>query len=306
MSPLSMMATIAQLSHDDGDLCIAAGRGAVVLMQFNVHALAAEGHRRRSRRVYGQSSTHSRTVCTDGNGNARQQRSAASSDPGGTPPLRDAKPSARQPRPDQVRVVQVRRKQALTQRTALDTRPCHGHTATHANLQHLPWLALLWRACASDCTVNSRSDIMEQNRASEASVRVVEVDDSTYRSLEFAGRIAGISAGEVVARLVAEVSMPGLDTLPADKPDGADSTAVFAIYDGHRTRATYDRQTTRIDIVSGPLAGRSFKTPSAAARAVVAHYKPTVSANRNGWTFWTIDDGTGQPLEVIRSARTSA
>lgn len=57
---------------------------------------------------------------------------------------------------------------------------------------------------------------------------------------------------------------------------------VYADYDGHRTHASYDPDTTRIDVTFGPLAGRSFKTPTGAARAVVAHYKPGISPNRNG------------------------
>ncbi|MFJ3990239.1 hypothetical protein ACIPWY_16535 [Streptomyces sp. NPDC090032] len=57
---------------------------------------------------------------------------------------------------------------------------------------------------------------------------------------------------------------------------------VYVDYEGHRTRGSYDRDTKRIDITSGPLAGQSFKSPTGAARAVVAHYKPDVNPNRNG------------------------
>lgn len=128
----------------------------------------------------------------------------------------------------------------------------------------------------------------------------IEVDEQTYRSLEFAARISNTTAGEVVARLVAAASMPE----PAP-PAGGDSQppkglAVYADYDGHRTHASYDRDTTRIDVASGPLAGLSFKTPTGAARAVVAHYKPGISPNRNGWSFWTLDDGSGRLLQSIR------
>lgn len=75
-------------------------------------------------------------------------------------------------------------------------------------------------------------------------------------SLEFAARISNTTAREVVARLVAEASMPE----PAP-PTGVDSQsprglAVYADYDGHRTDASYDRDTTRIDVTSR-TAGRS-------------------------------------------------
>lgn len=39
-----------------------------------------------------------------------------------------------------------------------------------------------------------------------------------------------------------------------------------------------------------------------AARAVMAHYKPRVSPNCNGWSFWVLDDGSGKHLQCIRGA----
>jgi hypothetical protein len=126
----------------------------------------------------------------------------------------------------------------------------------------------------------------------------VEVDDQTLRSLEFAARISNISTGEVVARLVAAASMPEPVKAAAEGADA--SVPVFVTYEGHRTDAAYDRLTKRIDVTSGPLRGRSFKTPTGAARAVVGHYKPSISPNRNGWSFWTINDGTGRLLQEIR------
>lgn len=131
----------------------------------------------------------------------------------------------------------------------------------------------------------------------------IELDDHTYRSLEFAARMANTTAGEVVARLVAQASLPNPHQSPATSGGSPDVTAVYADYDGHRTHGTYDRTTTRIDITSGPLAGRSFKTPTGAARAVVAYYKPGVNPNRNGWSFWILDDGSGRSLQSIRGVR---
>ena len=132
----------------------------------------------------------------------------------------------------------------------------------------------------------------------------IDVDESTFRSLEFAARMSGCTAGEVVARLVAEASMPTPPTA-SSKGDSQHSektseVEVHADYDGHRTRGRYDPQTSRIDITSGPLSGRSFKTPTGAARAVIAHYKPKVSPHRNGWLFWVLDDGSERFLQSIR------
>lgn len=128
----------------------------------------------------------------------------------------------------------------------------------------------------------------------------IEVDEQTHRSLEFAARISNTSAGEVVARLVAAASMPEQTPSATERSETSTGVAVYAVYDGHRTHASYHSDTTRIDVTSGPLAGRSFKTPTGAARAVVAHYKPGISPNRNGWSFWTLDDGSGQLLQAIR------
>ncbi|MCA2203997.1 MULTISPECIES: hypothetical protein [unclassified Streptomyces] len=130
----------------------------------------------------------------------------------------------------------------------------------------------------------------------------IEVDEQTYRSIEFAARMGGTTAGEVVARLVRTASVPPSAPAAASN-EGAEKERkvdVYADYEGHRTRGSYNRDTKRIDITSGPLAGQSFKTPTGAARAVVAHYKPDVNPNRNGWSFWLLDDGSGGALQSIR------
>ncbi|WP_082154918.1 hypothetical protein [Jiangella alkaliphila] len=130
--------------------------------------------------------------------------------------------------------------------------------------------------------------------------RPVEVDEDTYKSLELAARMTGTTAGEIVARLVAQASTRQQPEASATVPTEGDGITVFADYDGHRTYGRFDPRTTRIDITGGPLSGRSFKTPSSAARGVIKHYKPSVNANRNGWSFWSLDDGSGRLLQAIR------
>jgi len=132
--------------------------------------------------------------------------------------------------------------------------------------------------------------------------RTIEVDEQTHRTLEFAARMSRCTAGEVVARLVAEASMP-TPSGKADttRPGTPDTIKVYADYQGHRTHGTYDPDTTRIDITSGPLAGQSFKTPTGAAGAVVGHYNPGVNPSRNGWTFWVVDDDAGRFLKSMRT-----
>lgn len=74
---------------------------------------------------------------------------------------------------------------------------------------------------------------------------------------------------------------------------------IHADYAGHRTRGVFVRGPGRIEITDGPLAGREFRTPSEAARAVVGEYKPEVNPHRNGWGFWAVSS-TGAPLQSIR------
>lgn len=87
-----------------------------------------------------------------------------------------------------------------------------------------------------------------------------------------------------------------------DVPEAAEQyIEIYADYEGHRVRARYFKP-TRVEIVDGPLAGKSFRTPTGAARAVVRQYNPSVTDNRNGWTFWQIKDGAGSraSLQSIR------
>ncbi|MEV7624601.1 DNA sulfur modification protein DndB [Actinoplanes sp. NPDC089786] len=87
-----------------------------------------------------------------------------------------------------------------------------------------------------------------------------------------------------------------------DGPEPAEQgVEIYADYEGHRVRARYLKP-ARVEIMDGPLAGKSFQTPTGAARAVVRHYNPTVTDNRNGWIFWQIENGAGsrEPLQSIR------
>lgn len=128
----------------------------------------------------------------------------------------------------------------------------------------------------------------------------VEVDERVARTLEFAARMANITAGQVVARLIDEVSLPTPEPVAGEVSPADTRVAVHVNYDGFLTRARYDPATSRIDIIDGPLAGTSYKSPTGAARAVVGHYKPNVSPHRNGWSFWSLDDGSGRLLQAIR------
>ena len=63
------------------------------------------------------------------------------------------------------------------------------------------------------------------------------------------------------------------------------------IYGGIFVNGIFHLSSERLDILDGPAAGKSFKTPSGAACAVVQLINPRINPNRNGWTFWRDQDG---------------
>jgi hypothetical protein len=129
----------------------------------------------------------------------------------------------------------------------------------------------------------------------------IKVDTRTAQALDFAANIAGITPGEVVARLVKQNSLPPSDDKTAlTAPDG--KVPIHADYEGFRNNALFDPATERVDFVEGPLAGQSFKSPSGAAVAVVKHHNPDVDPNRNGWSFWTVSE-TGEWLQSLRNKK---
>jgi hypothetical protein len=134
----------------------------------------------------------------------------------------------------------------------------------------------------------------------------IEVDEYTKQTVSFAARMANLTEGGIIRQLIAA------STLPEESPQTADrGVTIYADYEGHRVRARYF-EPARVEIVDGPLAGQSFKSPTGAARAVVRHYNPGINDNRNGWAFWQIDDESGKRMslqsirpQAIRSGRGS-
>jgi hypothetical protein len=126
----------------------------------------------------------------------------------------------------------------------------------------------------------------------------IEVDEGVKRTVSFAARMADVTEGEIVRRLIAASSLE-----PKEEPSQK-NVPIYADYEGHRTRALYFAP-ARVEIVDGPLKGRSFRTPTGAARAVVRHYNPSVNDNRNGWGFWQVENGGGPRvwLQSIRPAK---
>ncbi|MEU8237674.1 hypothetical protein AB0C07_05470 [Actinoplanes missouriensis] len=115
--------------------------------------------------------------------------------------------------------------------------------------------------------------------------------------VSFAARMANMTEAGIIRRLISDSALPEGDSTQPDS-EGVD---IHADYEGHRVRARYFAP-TRIEITDGPLAGRSFKSPTGAARAVIRHYNPSVNDNRNGWTFWQLagESGDRVTLQSIR------
>ena len=120
----------------------------------------------------------------------------------------------------------------------------------------------------------------------------IEVDEAVKRTVSFAARMADVTEGEIVRRLIAASSLEATERDPRQE-----GVPIYADYEGHRTRALYFAP-ARVEIVDGPLEGRSFRTPTGGARAVVRHYNPSVNDNRNGWAFWQYEEG-GKRLCLI-------
>lgn len=118
----------------------------------------------------------------------------------------------------------------------------------------------------------------------EESIATIEIYDHTKRTIAFAAQMANVSEAEIIERLVLASSIAG--------PPKSDGLPVYADYGGHRTRGRYFAP-GRVEIIDGPLAGKSYKSPTGAARAVVRQYSPEVNDNRNGWMFWQLEDGSG-------------
>ena len=121
----------------------------------------------------------------------------------------------------------------------------------------------------------------------------VQVSEADKGALALAARMADVSEGEIIHRLIAAGSVA--DEVPASEDQGV---VIYSDYAGHRTAAVY-YVPGRVEVTDGPLAGASFASPSGAARAIVHNYNPAVSGHRHGWTFWRLRDG-GATLESIR------
>ncbi|SNS72432.1 hypothetical protein [Rhodococcoides kyotonense] len=74
---------------------------------------------------------------------------------------------------------------------------------------------------------------------------------------------------------------------------------VVADFDGYRLNGRFDRTSHRLEIVQGPMQGRRFEDPDAAASAVASHISGDAVVC-DGWTFWELESPGRAPLGSIR------
>ncbi len=129
-------------------------------------------------------------------------------------------------------------------------------------------------------------------------MKLIEVDDTTFRSLALAARARNVTIGEIVAWLVREVSLK-VEDRPVSLHTN-EEVRVYVRYHGERVEGRFDPVKKRLTLTSGPLAGKSFNSPSAAAVAVVSALNQNRERpNTDGWRFWRIAD-TNEPIDMLR------
>lgn len=128
----------------------------------------------------------------------------------------------------------------------------------------------------------------------------IEVDNSAFRDLSLIAAAAGITHGEAVAFLIERFHQSASPAGAVRSP--RDAVSVFATYQGQRVEGEFDPTTAGLTVTSAPLPGKWFRSPSGAAKAVVAALKPGVTPNRSGYDFWFVTS-TGKTLASVRAAR---
>lgn len=102
-----------------------------------------------------------------------------------------------------------------------------------------------------------------------------------------------------INRLIDRMASTGPEAPAPEEQITADRVQVHATYEEHRITGLYESPTHSLTVTSSPLEGRSYKSPSGAAIAVVQALNPRVNPSRNGWTFWTVT-ATGATLQSLR------
>lgn len=127
----------------------------------------------------------------------------------------------------------------------------------------------------------------------------IHLPESVHDQIRLLASVWNIAEPAVVERLLDDLKTK---REPAGEAPQPRRLAVYGVYGGQRIEGTFDPTTEHMKIISGPMAGREFRSPSGAARAVVIETNPTVHPNCNGWDFWTVA-ATGRTLQSVRTQR---
>jgi hypothetical protein len=136
---------------------------------------------------------------------------------------------------------------------------------------------------------------------SRREVNTIEnVPNDANAKVQLLSRAWGVTAGEVVARLVENFASAAAPEAPQSGSTG-NGVPIYVVYESTRVDAIFDPPTKAVTILSGKLTGKTYASPSGAAVAVVAAYNPTINPNRNGWVFWFLAEN-GALLQSIRKS----
>jgi hypothetical protein len=126
---------------------------------------------------------------------------------------------------------------------------------------------------------------------------MVSIDARTAAVVRRRAREFGMSETDFVRRAVSVY----LDVLEGTAPrDPWTPVPIYGTYEGHRVEGLFLPATRRVTVTTEPIAGARFKSPSGAARAVVAALNPgRVHSQSNGWRFWRLVE-SDERLEVLR------
>lgn len=157
------------------------------------------------------------------------------------------------------------------------------------------------------------------------------VDQQTYDMLVFSARLMDVPVDEVVRIMVQRlerldegrsrqpvrdltstpISVPKLERPRPPRPDQPPEPPrhpspwlpVHKVYRGRRVDAEFNRDTMEVKVLSAPLEGRAFPSPTAAAMAVLERLPSgRETQGTNGRTFWKVT-GTGEDLRSIVGRR---
>lgn len=127
----------------------------------------------------------------------------------------------------------------------------------------------------------------------------VHLEPHVEQLVRLGANLLRITESEFIERAIHALAPPrgASSALPEDPWE---PIPLYAEYAGRRIAADYIRATRRLTVRSGPLAGTTYKSPSAAGRAVIADLNQNRAATQvNGWRFWRLAD-THQRLSALR------